>query len=406
MASQGHLKRADVAVKVFAARALRDFGDGFIVLLLPFYLAARGLDAFAIGVVATLGLFGSAITTIAIGLVSRRFGERGLLIAASLLMAATGLAFAISDVTALFFMIAFVGTINPSSGSVSIFVPLEHALLAGAVADRERTTTFARYSLIGALAAALGSLAAASPEVLARVGVSEIGAFQLMFLAYAVLGLAGGVIYARLPREGSHTAQVKADPLTRSRVVVFRLATLFSVDAFAGGFVVPALMALWLLQKFDLSLASAGGFFMVTGLLGAISQPVAGWLGARIGLVNTMVWTHVPASLALIAAAFAPSLELALAFLLLRALLSQMDVPARTSYVMAVVAPEERAAAASITAVPRSLAAAVSPALAGALFAAGHGAYPLVICGILKIAYDLTLLALFRNVRPLEELHA
>ncbi len=406
MSEQNHVKRASTATTVFIARALRDFGDGFVVLLTPFYLAARGLDAFEIGVVATLGLFGSALTTIAIGWVSRRFGERILLIAASMLMTATGFAFAISEVTALFFLIAFIGTINPSAGSVSIFVPLEHSLLAGSVADRERTTTFARYSLIGALAAALGSLAAASPELLARAGMTELGAFQIMFLAYALLGLGGGAVYARIPRERTDDPHTRSAPLTRSRTIVFRLAALFSVDAFAGGFVVPALLALWLLQKFDLSLASAGVFFMAAGLLGAISQPVAGWLGARIGLVNTMVWTHIPASLALIAAAFAPTLELALAFLLVRALLSQMDVPARSSYVMAVVKPEERAAAASVTSVPRSLAAAASPALAGALFTAGYTALPLVICAILKITYDVALLVLFHDVRPPEEMQA
>jgi len=406
MAEPDHLKRKDTAPIVFVARALRDFGDGFVVLLVPFYLAARGLDAFEIGVVATLGLFGSALTTLAIGWISQRFDERLLLIAASILMAATGLTFAISEVTALFLLMAFIGTINPSSGSVSIFVPLEHPLLAGSVADRERTTTFARYSLIGALAAAFGSLAAGSPQLLARAGMTEIGALQLMFLAYALLGLACAAIYARIPRDGAHAAQTRPAPLTRSRGIVLRLAALFSIDAFAGGFVVPMLMALWLLQKFELSLASAGVFFMATGLLSAISQPVAGWLSARIGLVNTMVWTHIPASLALIATAFAPTLELALALLLLRALLSQMDVPARSSYVMAVVMPEERAAAASVTSVPRSLAAAASPAIAGALFTAGYSALPLVICAVLKIAYDLTLLALFRNVRPPEEMQA
>ncbi|MEZ5995797.1 MAG: MFS transporter [Hyphomonadaceae bacterium] len=400
------LKKDDVATTVFVTRSLRDFGDSFIVLLVPFYLAARGLDAFAIGVVATLGLFGSALTTIAIGLVGQRFGERSLLIAASLLMAASGAAFAFSNVTAIFFLIAFVGTINPSSGSVSIFVPLEHSLLAGAVADRERTPTFARYGLIGALAAALGSVAAAGPEILARAGVTALTAFQFMFLVYAALGLLAGVIYARLPRHSTRTAHARTAPLTRSRAIVLRLAALFGIDAFAGGFVVPGLMALWLLQKFDLSLANTGMFFMAAGLLGAVSQPVAGWLGARIGLVNTMVWTHIPASIALAAAAFAPTLQLALALLLARALLSQMDVPARSSYVMAVVTPEERAAAASVTSVPRSLAAAVGPALAGSLFAAGHGAYPLLICATLKISYDLALLTLFRNVRPPEELTA
>ena len=192
-------------------------------------------------------------------------------------------------------------------------------------------------------------------------------------------------------------------PLTRSRALVLKLTALFAVDSFAGGFVVQSLVALWLFDKFGLSLATAGMFFFAAGILGALSQPVAAWLGKRIGLINTMVWTHIPASIALIAAALTPTVESALALLLLRSLLSQMDVPARSSYVMAVVTPEERTAAASFTAVPRSLASAVSPALAGARFAAGYAAWPFVICGVLKIAYDLALLWMFHDVKPPEE---
>lgn len=394
------------ATKIYLARALRDFGDGFVALLLPVYLAARGFDAFEIGAVATLALLGSALTTLAIGLIGARFTERAMLIAASALMAATGLAFAASSPTAFVFLIAFVGTINPSAGSVSIFVALEHALIAHATPDKERTKTFARYSLIGALAAAAGAFAAATPEAIARLGLTPVEALQAMFALYAVLGVAGGAIYARIPRTAHAAARATATPLSRSRAIVAKLAALFAVDAFAGGFVVQSLMALWLFDKFGLSLTTAATFFLVTGLLAAASLPVAGWLGARIGLINTMVWTHIPANLALIAAAFAPTLETALALLAFRALLSQMDVPARSSYVMAVVTPEERTAAASFTAVPRSLAAALSPALAGALFAAGHTALPLVLCGVLKTAYDITLLYTFRNVKPPEEKHA
>jgi MFS family permease len=393
----------DTATLVYAARALRDFGDGFVALLLPVYLAVRGFDAFEIGLVATLALFGSALTTLAIGIIGVRFSQRTLLIAASALMAATGLAFAVSSVSGFIFLVAAIGTINPSAGSVSIFVPLEHALIAHSVADRERTRAFARYSLIGALAAALGSLAAASPEPLMRAGLSELGALQLMFVFYAALGIAGGVIYARIPRDTAQAAASAPKPLTRSRAIVLKLTALFAIDAFAGGFVVQSLMALWLFDKFGLSLATAGGFFFVAGLLGALSQPAAAWLGQRIGLINTMVWTHIPASLALIAAALVPTIESALALLLLRSLLSQMDVPARSSYVMAVVTPEERTAAASFTAVPRSLASALSPALAGALFAAGYAAWPFIICGVLKIAYDLALLWMFKDVKPPEE---
>lgn len=390
--------------KLLMARALRDFGDGFVALLLPAYLAARGFDAFGIGLVASLALFGSALTTIGIGVVGGRFGQRALLIASSALMTVTGVAFAVSDTAALVFLIALVGTINPSAGSASIFVPLEHALLAHAVADRDRTRAFARYSLIGALAAAFGALAAGSTDVMARAGMTSLGAMQLMFILYAALGAVGGALHYSIPRGADVIASPTARALGPSRQIVMKLAGLFALDSFAGGFVVQSLLALWLMHKFGVSLAEAGTFFLVAGLLGAASLPVAGWLGARFGLINTMVWTHIPANLALIGAAFAPTVETALALLLLRSLLSQMDVPARSSYVMAVVTPEERTAAASFTAVPRSLAAVASPALAGALLASGHDALPLIICGVVKTVYDLALLWTFRNVKPPEEM--
>jgi predicted MFS family arabinose efflux permease len=181
------------------------------------------------------------------------------------------------------------------------------------------------------------------------------------------------------------------------------MAALFSIDSFAGGFAVQSLLALWLFNKFGLSVSTAGLFFFWSGVFAAFSFPVSVWLSRRIGLVNTMVFTHIPSSLCLILAAVAPSLEATLVLLLIRAALSQMDVPTRSSYVMAVVTPPERPAAASITSVPRSLAAAASPALAGALFAAGFQAWPLVICGVLKILYDLALLWMFRHVKPPEE---
>jgi predicted MFS family arabinose efflux permease len=197
-----------------------------------------------------------------------------------------------------------------------------------------------------------------------------------------------------------HAAPTALGP---SRHIVYRLAALFSLDAFAGGFVVQSLLALWLFERFDMSLAAAGVFFFWSGVFSAFSFPVAAWLSRRIGLINTMVFTHIPSSIALILAAMAPTLPVALALLLIRAALSQMDVPTRSSYVMAVVTPSERAAAASFTSVPRSLAAAASPALAGALFAASFRAWPLVICGTLKIVYDLLLLIQFRHMKPPEE---
>ena len=384
------------------ARAFRDFGDGFVAVLLPVYLTALGLGAFEVGLLATLALLGSALMTLAIGLRSAGTDQRLLLIMASMLMVATGLAFAGSNSFAALLVVAFMGTINPSAGSVSIFVPLEHALLAGSTPNIERTRMFARYSLIGALAAAAGSLAAASPEFLSSVGVSRLTALKAMFLLYGLLGVAGGLMYQRLPSL-SFEEKASSSSLGPSRSIVYKLAALFSIDAFAGGFVVQSLLALWLFNKFGLSLATASVFFFWSGVCSAISFPVAAWLSRRIGLINTMVYTHIPSSMCLIGAAVSPRLDIALGLLLIRALLSQMDVPTRTSYVMAVVTPAERAAAASVTSVPRSLAAAASPAIAGALFAAGFTAWPLLICGTLKIAYDLLLLWAFRHIKPPEE---
>ena len=388
--------------RIYAARALRDFGDGFVAVVLPVYLTALGMSAFEVGVVATLALLGSALLTLAIGFLGAAHDHRRLLIAASLLMTATGLAYAATNAAWVLLVVAFVGTVNPSGGSASIFVPIEHAVLSGAVAPAERTRAFARYSLIGALAGALGSLLAGAPDWLAALGVERMDALKALFLLYAALGAAGGLAYRGVPASREAAPQA-ASPLGPSRGIVFRMAALFSLDAFAGGFLVQSLLALWLFERFDLSLAAASQFFFCSGLLAATSFPVAAWLGARIGLVNTMVYTHIPSSLLLFGAAFASSVELALALLLLRSFLSQMDVPTRSSYVMAVVTPAERPAAASVTAVPRSLASAASPALAGALFAAGLHVWPLLLCGGLKIAYDLLLLMAFRNVKPPEE---
>jgi MFS family permease len=400
---RGACQSGSTVAHVYVARALRDFGDGFVAVLLPVYLTAMGLGAFEVGVVATAALFGSALTTLVIGAIGARLDQRMLLMAASGLMFATGLAFASSSTYAVVLLVALVGTINPSSGSVSIFVPLEHAVLSRSVADAERTRMFARYSLIGGLAAAVGALGAASPDALAVIGVSRMAALRGMFVVYAVLGLAGGWMYARIPTDTTPVEERPIAALGPSRGIVYRMAALFSIDAFAGGFAVQSLIALWLFSKFGLSVSVAGLFFFWSGVLSAFSFPVAAWLSRRIGLVNTMVFTHIPSSLCLIIAAIAPNVEMALALLLVRAALSQMDVPTRSSFVMAVVTPPERPAAASITSVPRSLAAAASPAMAGALFAAGFEAWPLVLCGALKIFYDLALLWAFRHVKPPEE---
>ncbi|MFZ5791983.1 MAG: MFS transporter [Pseudomonadota bacterium] len=397
------MQRTRPATYLFAARALRDFGDGYVAVLLPAYLLALGLTPFEVGVIAALSLFGSALLTIGAGFLGARYDHRRLLLAAASLMVATGVAFSVVDDYGLLLVVALAGTINPTAGSASLFVPLEHAALASETADTDRTRMFAHYSLAGALAAAVGGLAAAAPDVMTAVGLGQLTAIKAMFVLYALLGIGGGILYAQIPRRHPARDPGKAAALGPSRTIVFKLAALFSLDAFAGGFVVQSLLALWLFERFDMSLAAAGVFFFWSGLLSAFSFPVATWLSRRIGLVNTMVFTHIPSSIALMLAAVAPTLPAALALLLIRAALSQMDVPTRSSYVMAVVTEAERAAAASFTSVPRSLAAAASPAIAGALFAASYRIWPLLICGALKIAYDLLLLMQFRHVKPPEE---
>ena len=385
---------------ILTARALRSFADGFVAVLLPAYLVALGHDALGVGALGTATLMGSALATLAVGRWGHRFALRRLLLGAATLMFATGLGFAGFSALWPLLLVAFIGPLNPSGGDSSVFLPLEHTVLAAHVHGDARTAAFARYSFIGSFAGAAGALAAALPDWVApRAGLGTLDALRLMFLAYAATALVVWAIYWRLPA-GRAGEEKPATPLGPSKAIVWKLAALFSLDAFAGGLVVNSLLALWLFERFGLSLAAAGAFFFWSGLFSAASQLLAPRLARRIGLVNTMVFTHIPANLFLVAAAFATSLEWALGLLLARAALSQMDVPARSAYVMAVVTPAERPAAASFTAVPRSLASALGPSLAGGLLAAGSFAAPLVACGVLKIAYDLAVWAAFRKVPP------
>jgi MFS family permease len=301
-------------------------------------------------------------------------------------------------------MIAFVGTLNPSGGDVSVFLPLEHAVLSRVVADRDRTAAFARYSLVGSLVGAFGALAAALPAWAAqRWGITPLAAMQAMFVLYAAIGCATAVIYRGMPRSMEAETRAPPAPLTRSKARVYTLAALFSFDAFGGGLVAQSMLALWLYQRHGVDPGEAGTIFFATSILAAVSFLVAVRIAERVGLVNTMVFTHIPANLCLAAIPFIDSFAVVVALLLVRGLLSQMDVPTRSSYVMAIVLPEERPAAASITTVPRSLASAAGPVLAGYLLGLSPFGWPLVAAGGVKIGYDLMLLATFRKIRPPEE---
>lgn len=391
------------ATALIAARGLRGFGDGLCSLLLPVYLAGLGLGAFRVGVLTTAMLLGSAMLTLAVGLLGHRIAAKKLLLAACGLMAATGVAFSQAHAFWPLVVVGFFGTLNPSNGDVSPFLPLEQALLAQAGTPAQRTDRFARYSLTGSLAGALGALSLGLMAPLrAATGFSQLTLIEGAFLLYGALSGVAALLYRNLP-DDLETAEAPPTPLGPSRRNVMGLAALFSLDSFGSGFFVSSLLALWLFRRFGLSLAAAGQFFFWSGLLAALSQLAAPWLARRIGLIRAMVFTHVPANLCIVALAFAPNVTSAFILLAVRALLSNMDVPARTSYVMAIVTPAERTAAASVTNVPRSLASALSPALAGLIFSLSAFAWPLVIGGSLKTLYDLLLLWRFQKVRPPEE---
>lgn len=389
---------------LISARAIRAFGDGFISVLLPLYLTTLGFSSLRIGAIATSTLVGSAALTLLVGLIAYRMKRRRLLLWAALLMIATGMGFAAVHGFWPLLVVAFVGTLNPSSGDVSVFLPLEQSLLPQTVTARARTGLFARYGLVASLVGACGALSAGLPAFVARnSGLSPQTTLQGMFLLYALFALIAFFLYRTLSPAIEPGEKTPDAPLRESRKIVYTLAALFSLDSFGGGFVVQSLVALWLFERFHLSVATAGTIFFWTGVLSAFSFPVAAWLAGRIGLVNTMVFTHLPSNLFLILTPFMPTLPLAVALLLARSALSQMDVPTRNSYVMAVVTPAERPATASVTSVPRSLATAASPLLAGYLFSISPFGWPLVIGGALKGIYDVLLLAMFKAVRPPEE---
>jgi MFS family permease len=395
---------SDAAI-ILAARGIRAFGDGFVSVLLPLYLTTLGFSVLEIGVLTTATLLGSAALTLLVGQFAGRWKRADLLIRASVMMIATGLGFAFLDRFLPLLVVAFVGTLNPSAGDVSIFLPTEQSMLPQTVAATNRTALFARYTLIGSLVGAFGALAAGLPDVLEGwLGISQRQALSGMFLVYAGLGVVVMLLYHRLTPRIEPPEEHRSSRLGPSKAAVYRLAALFSLDSFASGLALQSVIALWLFLKFDIPVATAGAIFFWSGLLSAGSQLVAPILAKRIGLINTMVFTHLPANVFLMLAPFMPNLQLAIACLLIRSALAQMDVPARTSYVMAVVTPPERPAAASITAVPKSLATAISPLIAGSLLSTTVFGWPLLMAGSLKVTYDLLLFKLFRDRRPPEEM--
>ena len=390
------------ARRVLAFRSARGVADGLISVLLPAHLVLLGFSAAQVGLVSTLSLLGSAAATISLPFLARTWTRRRLLMAAGVLMAVTGAGFGLAAALPVLAVVAFVGTANPTGGDVSVFVPVEQAVLSQTAADHHRTALFARYALVGSLSLALGSAAAGLPERLLPAGSGSLAPTRVAFVLYGLVGLVGVAVYRRLS-SAIEVAAADRGGLGPSRRTVLRLTALFAVDSFGSGFAGQSILVLWLFARFGLSVTAAGLILFWTGLATSASMLASPVLARRIGLVRTMAFTHIPANLFLVGAALAPRVEVAVGFLLARAFLSTMDVPARTSYVMAVVTPAERTAAAAVTGVARSLAAVPGPVLAGVLLDAGRQRWPLVLAGSIKVAYDLALLALFGRVPAPEE---
>jgi MFS family permease len=388
-----------------AACAVRSFAYGFLSVVLALYLDAIGLDTTAIGWVFTAALAGGAIMTVVLTAVADRFGRKTLLVVGAILMALAGLVFVATNNPILLAVAAIFGTISPSGKEVGPFLSIEQAILPQTTGDQNRTAVFSAYNLVGSLAGALGALAVGLPSLLSLPPLTGyrllIGGYvasaALMLLLFAMLSPA--IETGVKPTDTSRRIGVQ-----KSRGIVAKLSALFALDAFAGGFIVQSLVAYWFFLRYKTDINTLGGIFFGTNLLSAISFLAAPLIARRIGLLNTMVFTHLPSNFLLLLVPLMPNVQSAVVVLLARHLLSQLDVPTRQSYTMAIVHPDERAASAGIMSVARNTGAAVAPLFASAILAIPSLGLPFVLAGGLKIIYDVWIFAVFRHVRPPEEI--
>ncbi|HEV3082205.1 MAG TPA: MFS transporter [Gemmataceae bacterium] len=400
-------------VLLFATRVLRMLAYGSSSLVLVLYLAALDFDERQIGLLLAMTLLGDAAISLWITTVADRLGRKRMLIAGSLLMVLGGVVFAGTSSFVPLLLAATIGVISPSGNEVGPFLAIEQAALAQNVGGHERTRMFAWYHLAGSLATAAGALLAGlCVQVQQGLGNPAIQSYRSIFLAYAVIGLVLGVIFLKLKpaSEVPHEERVQKRAgrlflgLHRSRGVVLKLSALFALDAFAGGFVLQSLIVYWFKLRFDAEPATLGGILFGANVLAGFSALVAAALARRFGLLRTMVFSHVPSNVLLILVPLMPTLPLAVAVLFLRFAISQMDVPARQSYTLAVVAADERSAAAGVTGVARTIGASLSPLFAGPLLATAATARGLFfIAGGLKLVYDGILYVLFRRLDAPEE---
>ncbi len=392
--------------KLLLTRVLRTFAYGYLAVVLGLYLQERGLDPPQIGVVLTAAIVGSAAMTVFWSIAADRFGRRRTVMLMSGLMLVGGILFAVGNGVWPLVLATFTGTISATSSEVGPFSTVESAILPQTAPDERRTRLFSIYEMVGSLAGAFGALFAGSIGWWAQFGLTGADAYRPLFVLYGVIGLANGILFSTLS-DRVELVRIEGRQrfigVERSRGTVAKLSLLFGLDAFAGGFVVLSLVAYWFHLRWGLQPEALGAVFFWVGVLSGLSLLAAGWMAERFGLLNTMVFTHLPSNVLLILVPLAPTAWLAVAFFLARMSVSQMDVPTRKSYMMAVVDPNERTATAGITNVARTIASAISPSLTGIAFGMAALGVPFFIAGGLKILYDGLIYATFRHVHPPEE---
>jgi len=408
-------KQSDISI-LFTTRMLRLFAYGALSVILLLYLSVIGLSDTQIGVLLSLTLIGDTVISLWLTTRADCTGRRKMLVVGSGLMVFGGMLFALSSSFWVLLLAATIGVISPSGYEVGPFLSVEQSALSSIVPDEKRTGVFAWYNLAGSFTTATGALVSGMlVQGLQGAGVVPIHAYRVVVVCYGVIGVVLAVLFMRLspkveapavdPCEISEEFK-KRFGLHQSKKVVLKLSALFSLDAFAGGFVLQSIVAYWFFVRFGMEPAGLGAVFFGANVLAGISALSAAWIASKIGLIRTMVYTHIPSNVLLILVPLMPNLNMAIVMLLLRFSISQMDVPARQSYVMAVVKADERSAAAGITGIARTVGASISPVIAGPLLGAGafFASFPFFISGGLKIVYDLLLYHSFRKSPPPDEI--
>jgi MFS family permease len=407
---------------LLAAKMVRTFAYGFLSVILAIYLKLIGFDEVLIGLILTTTLLNSVVFTLVASFYADKIGRRKFLLLYAALMSVSGFIFAVSENYIALIIAAFIGTINITGAETGAFLTIEQAILPQTLKKlRKRNTVFAIYNMAGTFAMAAGVLLSGLPAVLQQelqhfgIVLNQIGSIKLLFVLYSVLGIVLIGIYLLLSqkieiqdnqeKQNDKPPQLKKmSSLTpESRNIVMRLSGLFAVDSFAGGFVIQSIVSFWFFTRFGADLATLSYIFSISGVLTAFSFMAAAKIADKIGLIKTMVFTHIPANVLIIAVAFAPTLPIAIVLYLLRMALSQMDVPTRQSYIVAVVREDERTIAAGVTNISRNVTQAISPSLTGVLIQSISLSAPFVIGGTLKVAYDVALFLNFRNIKPPEE---